>query len=104
MPEKAKQTAEANQLDIVALHDRNNQLAEKYGIMYDLPDPIAPFFRDKLKLPSYNGNDRLQLPLAATYVIDQSGKITYAFLDADYTKRAEPSEIVRAAKSAATHH
>ena len=101
IPEKAKETAEANDIKIVALHDKNNQLADKFGIMFDLPAPIVPVYRDKLKLPSYNGNDNLQLPLAATYVIDKTGAITYAFLDADYKKRAEPAEVVAAVKSAA---
>ena len=101
LPEKAKQTAEKSGIEIVALHDRGNQLAEEYGIMFDLPEPIVPMYRDKIKLPSYNGTDKMQLPLAATYVIDTSGKITYAFLDADYKKRAEPSEVLEAIKGTA---
>ncbi|WP_273444878.1 hypothetical protein [Neolewinella agarilytica] len=32
-------------------------------------------------------------PLAATYIIDEDGKIIYAFLNADYRNRAEPSEL-----------
>lgn len=101
LPEKAKETAEANNLDMVALHDRDNALAQKYGIMFDLPEVITPIYRDKLKLPSFNGSDKMQLPLAATYVIDSNGKITYAFLDADYKKRAEPSDVIAAVKVAA---
>ncbi|MEQ8837945.1 MAG: AhpC/TSA family protein, partial [Lacipirellulaceae bacterium] len=40
-----------------------------------------------------------ELPLSAVYVIDTQGIIRYAFLDADYTKRAEPADIVAAVKS-----
>ena len=96
LPEKAKETSEANHLDMVALHDRENRLADAYGIMFNLPEAIIPIYRDQLKMCSYNGCNKMQLPLAATYVIDQSGKITYAFLDADYKKRAEPADIVAA--------
>lgn len=99
LPEKAKETASANDIDMVALHDRDNGLAHKYGIMFDLPDPIVPIYRDQLKLPSYNGSDKLQLPLAATYVINSSGKITFTFLDADYKKRADPADVVDAIKA-----
>lgn len=99
LPEKAKKTAEAADIDMVALHDRDNELAQEYGIMFDLPEPIVPIYRNKLKLPSYNGSDAMQLPLAATYVINTSGEITYAFLDADYKKRAEPSEVIEAVRS-----
>ena len=41
-------------------------------------------------------DDSGELPLAATYVIDMSGKIAYAFVDADYRTRAEPAAIVEA--------
>ncbi len=98
LPEKAKQTAESNDLNIVALHDQNNALAKKYGIVFQLPEAIVPLYRDRLKLAEYNGTEAMELPLSATYVIDSTGVIRYAFLDADYTKRAEPSEIINALK------
>ena len=101
LPAKAKETAKQNKMDIVALYDEDNQMAGEYGIMYDLPETIVPMYRDKIKLSEYNGNDKMQLPLAATYVIDKSGEITYAFLDADYKNRAEPAKIVEAVKAAA---
>ncbi len=96
LPAKAKETAEANDLGLVALHDKDNEVAKKYGIVFELPAPIIPMYRDKLKLGSYNGNDNMELPLSATYVIDRSGKITYAFLSADYTQRAEPDDVIAA--------
>lgn len=99
LPEKAKQTAEASGLSIVALHDKDLELAKQYGIVFQLSDAIAPMYQQRL--PEYNGNDALELPLSATYVINSSGKITYAFLDADYKKRAEPSEVIQAVKAAA---
>ncbi len=99
LPEKAKQTAEASGLSIVALHDKDLALAKQYGIVFQLSDAIAPMYQERL--PQYNGNDALELPLSATYVINASGKITYAFLDADYKKRAEPSEVIQAVKEAA---
>lgn len=100
LPAKAKETAGKNDLEIVALHDANNQVAKDFGILFDLPSTIVPMYRDRLKLPEANGNDEMALPLAATYVIATDGKISYAFLDADYKKRAEPSDVIAAAKAA----
>jgi len=37
-----------------------------------------------------------ELPIPATYVIDPSGTIRLAFVDADYTKRLEPAAILDA--------
>ena len=101
LPEKAKETAEANDLTMVALHDANNQVARAYGLAFKLADSILPLYRDRLKLADYNGNDSMELPLSATYIIDQSAMIRRAFLDADYIKRAEPAEIVKAVKDLA---
>ncbi len=100
LPEKARETAELNELEMVALHDKDSLLAKQYGIVFQLPESIVPMYRDRLKLASFNGNDAMELPLAATYVIDTSGKIVYAFLDADYSKRAEPSDVIEAVKKA----
>ncbi|GAA5509468.1 peroxiredoxin-like family protein [Novipirellula caenicola] len=97
LPEKAKQTAAANNLNMVALHDKDNQLARQYGIVFSLPQTIAPMFKDKLA--DFNGNNAAELPLSATYVIDANGKITYAYLNADYTKRPEPADVIAAVES-----
>lgn len=50
-------------------------------------------------LPAANGDDRFELPLPATFVIDTDGTVTWRFADADYTKRAEPDDVVVALRS-----
>jgi peroxiredoxin len=101
LPERAKQTADANDVSFVALHDKNNKLAKKYGLVFELPESIVPMYRDHLKLAEHNGNAAMELPLAATYVVDTEGIIRYAFLDADYKNRAEPAEVVAAVEKLA---
>ncbi|PQO26481.1 peroxiredoxin-like family protein [Blastopirellula marina] len=101
LPEKAKETAEANDISFVALHDKNSATAHKYGLVFELPEAILPLYRDRLHLADVNGSDAMELPLSATYVVDTKGKIRYAFLDADYTKRAEPADVVAAVKKVA---
>lgn len=99
LPEKAKATAEKNDVDFVALHDKDNQTAKKYGLVFQLPEPIVPMYRDRIKLADQNGTEAMELPLSATYVINKQGIITYAFLDADYKKRAEPSDVLKAVQA-----
>jgi peroxiredoxin len=98
LPENAKRTAEQNKLSFPVLWDKESKVGKEYGIVFELPEAIAPMYRDQLQLPKVNGYDKLELPLSATYVIDREGVIRYAFLDADYTKRAEPKEIIEAVK------
>jgi peroxiredoxin len=50
-------------------------------------------------LVEFNGDDSGDLPLSATYVIDANGTIRWAFLDADYTKRAEPGDVIAALRA-----
>jgi len=40
-----------------------------------------------------NGTGKWELPIPATYVIDRSGTIHYAFVDLNHRRRAEPSEV-----------
>lgn len=96
VPDKSLSTAEKHALDFEVLSDIDNAVARQYGIVYQLTNEVAQIYASKFGLSDYNGNEKNELPLAATYVIDPQGKITYAFLEADYRKRAEPSEITAA--------
>ena len=95
-PDKSLDTKEKNSLEFEVLSDLDNQVARKFGVVYTLPEEIHNAYENGFGLSDYNGNEKGELPLAATYVIDTSGIIRYAFLDADYRNRAEPEEIVRA--------
>jgi peroxiredoxin len=95
-PDNSLSTAEKNHLDFEVLSDRGNKVAHAYGVAYKLPKIVAKQFQGRLDLAKHNGSDSGDLPLGATYVIDRDGIIRYAFVDADYRKRAEPSRVVAA--------
>lgn len=101
LPDKSLNQIEKNKLKFEVLSDPDNKTAKKYGIVFKLPDFVNKYYKNdfKLDLSVYNGNDKNELPLAVTYVIDANGKITYAFLSADYKERAEPKEIIAALKA-----
>jgi peroxiredoxin len=79
-----------------ALSDTDNKVAKAYGIAYKVSEPVATILENGVQLSKVNGTSSAELPLAATYIVDTSGSIAYAFVDADYHKRAEPAEIVNA--------
>ncbi len=95
-PDNSMSTAEKNHLDFAVLSDRGNKVARAYGVAYKIPEVIADQFKGRLDLAKHNGDDSGELPLGATYVIDRDGVIRFAFVDADYRKRAEPSDVVAA--------
>ncbi|RYM31372.1 AhpC/TSA family protein [Brumimicrobium glaciale] len=93
LPDKSITTAEKNDLEFEVLSDIGNKIAKEYGIVFKLTDEVAGMYNESFDMNSYNGDKSDELPLAATFIIDENGEIIYAFLDADYRNRAEPSEI-----------
>jgi len=97
-PDNSLSTAEKNKLEFIVLSDKGNTAARKFGVVYKLPEKVADSFKERIDLAKLNGDDSMELPLAATYVIDAEGKVRYAFIDADYRKRAEPKDVLEAVK------
>ena len=93
VPDESISTAEKNHLEFEVLSDIHNKIAKDYGIVFQLTDDVAGIYNTSFELNKHNGDASNELPLAATYIINEEGKIEYAFLDTDYRNRAEPSEI-----------
>ena len=85
-------------LDI--LSDPGNTVAQSYGIRHKLPEELsALYMKFGIDVPKHNGDDSWTLPLPARYIIDQSGNVCYARVNADYTQRPEPEETLAALKA-----
>ena len=50
-----------------------------------------------------NGDDSWELPVPATFIVAQDGTIRLAFVDADWTHRLEPAELLKALERVATN-
>jgi len=99
LPDASLSTAEKNALKYQVLSDVDATYANELNLVFSLPEELRPIYLSfGIDIEKHNGPGQYGLPLAATYVLDQSGKITSAFVDADYTKRQEPSEVVAALK------
>lgn len=97
-PDSSWTAKEKEGLQIEVLSDIASKVAKQYGIAYKLPDKIADYYQKGFDLHSVNQDDSNILPLSASYVIDKNAKITYAFLDADYKKRAETEVLLQEVK------
>lgn len=93
LPNESISTSEKNNLQFEVLSDVGNKVAKEYGIVFQLTGDVAELYNDAFAFHKHNGDTTNQLPLAATYIIDENGKIIYSFLDDDYRNRAEPSEL-----------
>ena len=99
LPDNSLSTSEKNELSFEVLTDYNNEVAKTYNLVFKLISGVAASYKKAFDLEKYNGVDTDELPLAATYVINQEGVVTYAFLDAEYRNRAEPSEVLAAVQA-----
>ena len=77
------------------LTDLHLQTAEKFGLVYVLPDYLRELYKSfGNALDRFHDEPEFRLPLPARYVIDQRGIIRAADVNADYTIRTDPSETL----------
>jgi peroxiredoxin len=94
MPDSSLSTKEKNNLQFEVLSDAGNKVAKAYGVLFKLTPEVAASYQKGFDLHSYNGDASDELPLAATYIIGKDRVVKYAFLDADYRNRAEPTTVL----------
>ena len=96
----SQQTVQDHALDFIVLSDEGNRVARDYGLIMVVDEAIRPHYLQwGIDIPASNGDETFELPVPATYVIDQAGVIRAAHVDKDYTKRMEPADIVAALKA-----
>ena len=84
-------------LPFPVLSDPGNTVAEKFGLLYTIPEYHRDYYLSILvNLPFINGDKSWRLPLPATYVIGRDGKVLYAEAHADFRVRPEPEEVLGA--------
>ena len=99
-PDNSLTTAEKQNLTFEVLSDVFNNVARKFGIVYHVHDELQALYEDLgLDLPALNGDSSFDLPVPATYVIDQAGMVRLAFVDPDYTRRLDPSDVLSVLRS-----
>ncbi|MGW2640133.1 peroxiredoxin-like family protein [Streptomyces sp. NPDC001348] len=96
-PDESLTLAEKQALAFDVLSDLGSDTARQYGLAFDLPDDLAAVYDEfGFDLQRVNGGHARTLPLPACYVIDRDGIVRWAFVDSDYTRRAEPADILTA--------
>ena len=97
LPDASLSTTEKNELAFEVLSDEDADYARDLGLVFTLPEVLRPIYQNfGIDLEKHNGQGQFDLPLAATFVVDVDGKVSYSFVSADYTQRAEPAEVIQA--------
>lgn len=97
-------TVEKSELDFPVLTDLGNVVASQFHIVHAVPTDVRAIYErsghDLATIESDRRDDtEVTLPLPATFVVDADLVVRFAFVSADYTKRAEPTEVLAAARA-----
>ncbi|WP_408099232.1 peroxiredoxin-like family protein [Peredibacter sp. HCB2-198] len=99
--EEIQKTRDTNKLtgfDIVS--DKGHAIASKFGLVYDLDSTVAEALKKQgIDLAAYQGDDKADLTIPATYVINKKGEVIFSYVDADYRNRATKDELFNAIRS-----
>ncbi len=97
----AVKTGEKSSVAFPILTDVDNAYAKKLGIVFALPPKLDGLYTNRFKvdLRAKHQSQAAELPVPLTLVVARDGRVVWRFMDLDYTKRAEPAEIVAALKA-----
>jgi peroxiredoxin len=83
--------------DAVVLCDLNLGVALRNGLAFPVGRQVLDqFLADGFDLAEVNGTASGFLPVPATFLIDQNRVVRFAFVDPDFTHRAEPADVLAA--------
>jgi peroxiredoxin len=89
--------AAQHKLPFPILTDTDNAVADQFGLVYTVPEYHRDYYLSILvNIPFVNGEKSWRLPLPATYVVSQAGRVVLAEAHADFRVRAEPDEALAA--------
>lgn len=90
-------TAERYSLSFPVLSDVGSAVARRFGLAFALSEHLRPIYKSLgADLPRFNGAETFELPIPATFVVDQGGMIRAAHVNPDYKQRMEPDSLLAA--------
>jgi peroxiredoxin len=94
-PDHSRALAEKLEPTFALLSDSGNQVARQFGLVFTLDEAVRGAHKQICAdLPGFNGTDSWELPMAGTFLVDQSGIVRLAFVHPDFTRRLDPSVVI----------
>ncbi|WP_224490363.1 peroxiredoxin-like family protein [Robertkochia flava] len=98
-PDNSLSTTEKNNLNFKVFSDKDHELAKKAGLVFQVPESLKEVYSTfGIDLETSQGNSDWNLPVPATFILDETGIVRYVYANEDYTKRAEPKALEDALK------
>ncbi len=98
----SREIAESNALSFPVLSDAGNRVSRDYGLVFQVDATTQEQYQAVgIDLEEVNGASAWELPVPATYVIGRDRTVHAAFVEADYTQRADPRAVIAALRELA---
>jgi peroxiredoxin len=89
-PNEALTMKQKNALGYEVLSDANQEVIKRYKLQFDPGED----YHKRRDLTLLNGDGSKTLPIPATFIVATDGKIVGAHVEANYTERMEPGDIL----------
>ncbi|WP_164931401.1 peroxiredoxin-like family protein [Longirhabdus pacifica] len=100
-PDHSLTMQQKHDLSFEVLSDETQSVIKSYNLSFELPEDLFQVYtKFGLDLEKHNADGLArQLPVPATYIIDQEGIIQYVEADPDYKERMEPKLALEKAET-----
>lgn len=88
---------EQHRLNFPLFRDEGNEVAQKFGITYAIPQEQQELYRRSfVNLPFINGanHEPWTLPIPSTFIVDATGRLRYVSLHPEFTERDDPETLI----------
>ena len=99
-PELIETTKAKNAPHIIVMGDPTAEAARAFGLLFTVDEGTQKKYKGYgIDVAASNSNGKWTLPHPGTFVIDSKGVIRWSWVNEDYSKRADPQEVINAVKA-----
>jgi len=101
LQENASKSVEEKELGFTVISDPEASLLKLYDLIYKVPDELAKKYKEeyKIDLEAASGRSDHVIAIPATFIIDQSGEIVFAYANRDYKVRKSSDDLLDVLKT-----
>ncbi|KAJ5584400.1 uncharacterized protein N7459_004200 [Penicillium hispanicum] len=96
LPDQSLSTSEKLSLKFPVLSDVGNQLAKQLGLLFAQPESMRSVYGAfGVDWKQRYGDDRLEVPVPATFLVDKNGIVRNSFVNPEYQHRLDPETALQ---------
>ncbi|WMN12971.1 peroxiredoxin-like family protein [Marivirga salinae] len=96
--ENLQKTKSQTGAEFTLLYDKNYKISEDFDVAFVPKEQLIELYDTRLDadLENAHSDNSKRIPVPATFIIDQDGRVAWRHFDRDYKKRASAEEIMKA--------